>query len=546
MALTSLPYLLAFFSQGDGWVFTGFLFGIEDGNSYIAKMLDGSQGAWLFRSPYTAYPQRGLLAFLPYILLGKLAAPPGTHEQLVSLFHMFRFLAGYLEIIAVYLFVSQFITSPRLRRVALILATLGGGLGWLVILLSQQPLYGSIPLEYYSPESFGFLSLYGLPHLSLGRAALLFGLRAYLRGLEADNIYNRHVLQSGLWGILAIIAQPLTGIIFGLVIFLHWFMTCISFARRHSEATINAWPAAVRTTLYTGLLMSITAPLLAYYFLSFIQDPFLKAWTGQNRILSPHPIHYVIAYGWLLPLVILGGRILIREVPGRAWLPTTWLLVFPILAYAPFNLQRRLPEGIWVAISVLAVKWFDRSEVLLILDSNHNPLVQSLPAPYLRLQAVLPWVVVFLSLPSSLILLLGGFNVAIQPGLPAFHPVDEVSAFQALSEHVASDDVVLTSYQTGNALPAWAGVRVLVGHGPESIYLDGLLPRVASFYSGNVSDDYRREFLDEFSVRFVFWGPNERFERAWDPIRAGYLNLIYDSGEYQIFEVLSFQDRSTW
>jgi len=81
MGVTMLPYLLGYASQGDAWRFTGFVFGVEDGNSYIAKMLSGSAGAWLFRTPYTPEAQRGVLAFLPYILLGKLASPPGLHEQ---------------------------------------------------------------------------------------------------------------------------------------------------------------------------------------------------------------------------------------------------------------------------------------------------------------------------------------------------------------------------------------------------------------------------------------------------------------------------------
>ena len=39
----------------------GFIFAVEDGNSYIAKMLSGVQGAWLFRTPYTSMQQGGVL-----------------------------------------------------------------------------------------------------------------------------------------------------------------------------------------------------------------------------------------------------------------------------------------------------------------------------------------------------------------------------------------------------------------------------------------------------------------------------------------------------
>ncbi len=109
MVLTSLPYAVALqqdhrLNPQAEWVFSGFVFGVTDGNSYIAKMRTGMEGAWLFRSPYTAMSQSGVMAFLPYILLGKLVAPPQVHLKLVILFHAFRILAGMLNIWATYHF----------------------------------------------------------------------------------------------------------------------------------------------------------------------------------------------------------------------------------------------------------------------------------------------------------------------------------------------------------------------------------------------------------------------------------------------------------
>ncbi len=181
MVATTIPYVLAYAGQGPDQRFTGALIGVEDGNSYIAKMLDGSAGAWLFRTPYTTFPQNGLLAFFPYLLLGKLAASPGLHDQLVALFHLFRIAAGILSILAAYDFLSMFLKRESNRRIGTALAAAGGGLGWILILSGLGDWLGSLPLEIYSPESFGFLELYTLPHLALARACLLWGLVCYLR-----------------------------------------------------------------------------------------------------------------------------------------------------------------------------------------------------------------------------------------------------------------------------------------------------------------------------------------------------------------------------
>jgi hypothetical protein len=120
MLVTAIPYFLGYASQGEGWRFSGFVFGVEDGNSYIAKMLSGAAGNWLFRTPYTTEPQRGVLAFLPYLLLGKLASHPALHEQLVALFHLFRILAGMLEILATYQFLAFFKQSAFLAEIILL------------------------------------------------------------------------------------------------------------------------------------------------------------------------------------------------------------------------------------------------------------------------------------------------------------------------------------------------------------------------------------------------------------------------------------------
>lgn len=214
LSATTLPYLIGFASQGEAWRFTGFVFGVEDGNSYLAKMLRGSAGDWLFRSPYSAAPQRGVLAYLPYLLLGKLAAGAAAHEQLTALFHLFRLGAGFLAIRATYDFLALFVAEIRLRRLGLLLASAGGGLGWIFALPGRPDWPGSLPLEFYSPEAFGFLALYGLPHLALARALALWGLVAYLKaaGEPVRQAGLRRGWRIGRLWLLAGLAHPLAGV----------------------------------------------------------------------------------------------------------------------------------------------------------------------------------------------------------------------------------------------------------------------------------------------------------------------------------------------
>jgi hypothetical protein len=96
------------------------------------------------------------------------------------LFHLARLVMIPLAVLATYRFSAMFLPERTPRQWATILAVVGGGLGWLVVITGATDLFGSLPLEFYSPESFGFLSFYGLPHLLLAKVLLLLGLGFYL------------------------------------------------------------------------------------------------------------------------------------------------------------------------------------------------------------------------------------------------------------------------------------------------------------------------------------------------------------------------------
>lgn len=532
---TTLPYLIGFSRQGDDWRFTGFLFAVEDGNSYIAKMLTGAAGDWLFRTPYTPYPQRGFLAFLPYLLLGKLASPPGLHEQLTALYHLFRIAAAVLMVKATYDFLSLFLKEVRWRRWGTAVAVLGGGLGWLAVWGFDSLWQGRLPgldqpLEFYSPEIFGFLMVYGLPHLAMARALLLWGLCRYLAPLEPKGERNRRVQGGLLWLVMGLM-QPLTVAVGWAVLGVHLLASgaWLLWQKRREQQMANqvttgedTQPLRTEASIWWGYFQRavwmglISAPIVVYNLLAFRLDPFLSAWESQNLIISPYFSHYLLAYALLLPLAILGIKPALVEAPWRGWLPVAWMAVFPLLAYAPYNLQRRLPEGVWVAITVLAFLWIESQS-----------------------RKVTRWIPAFLSLSffSTGLLLLAGLAGAMTPQTPHYRPIGEVQAFLALQENAPRRSVILASYETSNPLPAWVPAKTLTGHGPESIHLAEIEPRVECFYQPTCPMEERLALLREYEVDYVFWGPQERSLGDWDLHQANFLNLVYESGAYSIFQV---------
>lgn len=127
---------------------------------------------------------------------------------------------------------------------------------------------------------------------------------------------------------------------------------------------------------------------------------------------------------------------------------------------------------------------------------------------------------------------------AWKPGIPLFTPASEAMFFETLNQKLPAGSTVLSAYQTGNTLPAWAPMRVVIGHGPESAGLKELEPRVETFFDAAEPDAARFQLIDELNINYVLWGPEEKKLGNWDPHSALYLKSLLRQNEYEIFEVI--------
>jgi hypothetical protein len=508
MILTSLPYLAGFASQGEEWTFSGFVFGVGDGNSYIAKMLQGATGAWLFRTPYSAHPGPGIVAFLPYLLLGKLAAGDEIHLQLVLLYHVARLAMIPLAVVATYRFASLFLVERTWRQWATVLAALGGGLGWLLVLTGQADLMGSLPLDFYSPETFGFLAFYGLPHLLLAKALMLLALASYLR---SSNGLRNGVLAGVLLLALGLV-QPLTVLSAYAAIGAHLALLTLTRLAARAPSSLGSWFRSA------AVAVGISLPVVGYYVAATRLNPAVHQWAAQNVLPSPHPIHYLIGYALVLAPAVVGARDLVRREAALGWFLPAWFAALIALAYAPVSFQRRLADGAWVALAILAARGLST----LRLSERGRRVVAA--------------VLLAASLGTTLILIGGGFSAASWRAIPLYRPEGEVRAMSWLRDHAEGEAVVLASFDTGNVLPAWAPVRSVIGHGPETANLAEVQPKVERFFGDAMSDGERQALLREQSVDFVFLGPLERALGSWTSVPRD-LVLVYDEGGYAVYAV---------
>jgi hypothetical protein len=523
LALSSLPYIVGWLTAAanPGLTFGGFVIGVEDGNSYLAKMAQGARGHWLFRIVYTSEPHDGALFFLFHILLGKLAALlPGSASalpvHLIWVYHVARLICGFGLLVMVYRFVAEFLPTVPLRRLAWLMVALGGGLGWLLLALGLGDWLGSPPLDFILPEGFTFLTVFFLPHVALGRTLLLGGMLVWLKGAEgaaAGEFRPRVAIWAGLIWLLMGLIVPFYPAVAGVAV----------------GATLVAWWVAerrfpvrrVQLSLVAGL---IAAPVVVYSAWVFLTDPVMSGWSAQNLILSPAVPHYLAAY-FLPGLLATGGVAWVwRRRPGRRyWLLVAWVLAVPLLLYAPFNLQRRLIEGYQVPLCTLAVLGADRViwPRLSRRVSRPRPLAAGL---------------LLLLVPSSLVLVAGSTLAVRAAAPPIFHGAEEVAVAAWLTENAAEGALVVSDYGSGNFLPGWAPVRSYYGHGPETIDIATKKENVQRFYAGGTDDGWRQAFLAENGVRYVLEGPAERRLGDFQPADAPYLGLVFQNGDWALYE----------
>jgi hypothetical protein len=138
---------------------------------------------------------------------------------------------------------------------------------------------------------------------------------------------------------------------------------------------------------------------------------------------------------------------------------------------------------------------------------------------------------------ATLMFYVGAIFTVSSPNSPLFIPKAEEDAFRFLNGVIQKSDVVLADFRISNELPAWSPVRIIVGHGPESIDAVNLTPRVDSFFAKGEKNEDRQALIKEFNVKYVIAGPDEQTPQSWDPGGSGLAGLIYQNSSYKIYQI---------
>jgi hypothetical protein len=503
-----LPYLLAYLWTPPGHHFAGFFFIADDATTYLAKMRQGADGAWLWTDPYTSEPHGGVFLFSFYLLFGHLAAL--LHLPLIAAYHLARISGAVALVIAVDRLCRRLL-APDLHRLALVLVILGSGAGFLAQTLGNPLVLGSRleALDLHLPELTGWYSILAVPHFAWATALIIAALLGLLR-IATDPSWRPIA-----WTAAALIALTAIHPQMIPVIALIWIAY---------QAVLVAWGARPSARRLAAQLLPFlaTGPLLLYNAWILFKDPTIAEWARQWRHQAPAPLSLALSLGVPLLAATLGMLVAWRRRDGGLALMLVWPpLVFALL-YLPnlANIQRRLLDALYVPIGMLAAVGL-------------RELLRRLPrARGRRIQAIL----VTVCCVSSALVLAIALRFASGAFSEAYIGNDAWSAMQWLSTHHQPADRALSSPGAGQLLPAWAGVQVYVGHYSETLDYFKKIRNVGAVLNPGAPESTVRAFLQANGITLLYWGPQEA-STGFRPGDQAYLRAVHQDGTVTIYRV---------
>jgi hypothetical protein len=459
-----LPYWIAVQSAGPEHIFGGFLFNPIDGNSYLAKIVEGQQGAWKFTFPFTAEPGSGSYLFLFYLFLGHLSRWLSIAP--LWIYHIARVLSAIFLIWCLWKFTNWYLPEKSVLF-GFALASLGSGLGWLGLL------FGWTTADFTVAEAYPFLSAYANPHfpLSLGLILWLFSAR---EGNETPLKIVGFILGGLFLGILLPFGAVIVIVISGILAVWNYVET------RRLE-----WKLPV--LVFVG-----SVPMLVYQFYLTRTDLLVKAWNVQNLTPSPAVYDVLIALSPALIFAILGAISIIRLRQEKSRLLLVWAIASLILMYIPFSLQRRFMLGIYIPIAGLAAIGVEA-----VLSQHPKALGRA------------SFALLALSIPTSFLILLIGLVGALRQDPIFYMQTAEGQGMDWLSSSVPKGSVVLAAPETSIYIPGHTGDRVVYGHPFETIQADKKQAWVQSFYQSSGHPVASMSLKDQ-RVDYIWVGPRER------------------------------------
>jgi hypothetical protein len=535
VVFTSLPYIYFYLQTPPDKQFMGLAFNIADHFQYFSWMRE-SQTQILVPNQLTPENSTPLLFNLLWWVLGRLEGLTGL--DYAFWYQFIRVGATIFAAISFYFFASVVFTNIGKRMTATLIGLLAGGLGWLLVVekyLLNIPDLNS-PFAIYTSEPNTFFTALSFPHFSIAAALITLVLAFVLIGQKSKNL--RYAWIAAALALLLSLQHAYDMFIIYPVIGLY---------------ALFIWVRDRRFPMYLfklGLIVVLISmwPALQAYLITSVDEVWrgvlsqfdnAGAWTPAPWLL---PI--LMGVAWLFAIWALDIKTPWKDRDDTHLFVMAWFLTHFIVIYLPLNFQIHLLSGWQVVGGVLATIALYR-KVLPWLQQRFSRISQ----PNLVRGMVAAFLLIII--PTNLYLVAWRFldlNRTLRQDLYVdaaghadaearyFLRTTEVNALNFIESAVTSSDVVMSTHDIGQYIPALTGARSFIGHWAQTLDFYGKRDMVEAFFNPATPDSERQRILDEFNIRYVLMTP-EAATFGYDPHDAPYLTEVFAEGSTFVFEV---------
>jgi hypothetical protein len=372
-------------------------------------------------------------------------------------------------------------------------------------------LFGMIASDLKIPESIPLYSAFANAHFPLATLLFLSIIIIVLRERNSD--WKRFILMF-LISTLLVLIQPFVFVVIGAVLGF-WQIWEIRVRMREPGGTLLESFKALPWASFGGITLG-AVPWLIYDYSLTINHEAISAWNQQNLTPSPPPVEFIVGFGGVFLLALLGLRRAGGLTRPAERLLSVWVVVQPLLLYAPFSLQRRLSMGLYFPLAILAIIALDN-----FVRPNRFSLVYAL--------------LFALSIPSNLLVMGSGLAELNSEGGELILGEDELASYKWLASETEDGALVLANIQIGNRIPAFTNNRVLYGHPFETPYAEQQEQLVLRLLSSAEDPDDVMDELKVLDVRYVVISPEEL--RQGDLKWLDEIKPVFVAGEYAVYEM---------
>jgi hypothetical protein len=503
---TCLPYAYHLLTTPPDAVFTGNCEQTADQNTYLMWARQVREGRLLVYDLHTSEDHQPIVPSLPWLALGLMGRV--IPVPLPYLYHACRLVLGLAYLLLVYLVLSEFFDSERERTYAFMIVAVGSGFGAVTDSINAGAGRTVILSADLMPELWAYHSLLVLPHFTLALVAVAALLYCLLRAHRRPTW--RLALAAALCLALLTLVHPFTAAVMVPLLALHFVASRL--------IKPSGWRAAwVDLVALLGFL-----PPAAFLAWQVSSSEIMRAWSAQNVLPSPPPLVYMIGFGVVFPLALLGMAVILRKVERSAadWLVILWPMVAAIGAYSGplIKFERRCVEGVHLPLAMLAA---------VAITGWAAPLLRGrLGWGERTAQRACLAILLLLILPTNVKLLVD--DSLSQEGVI---PADWLRAFGWLRDNTQESARVMTPPLVGNFAARYAERRVYAGHRQQTIDYERKRETARRFFDPATPDAERFRILLASRCEFVAADAEHRPALAgWPPLQE-----VFSSAEMSVY-----------